>query len=108
LKPTFFLARIAGKETVEGTRVFSLGTELARDLLTLPAFLQDGCILLRLEAAPTEITPNFTLMTLTRNSQLVTRNPQPATFHPFDGLNYGNQATGYSLPAHRDPGRGSV
>ena len=51
LKPTFFLARIEGKETVEGMRVYSLGRELARDLLTLPAFLQDGCILLRQEAA---------------------------------------------------------
>jgi len=51
LKPTFFLARIEDKETVEGMCVYSLGSELARDLLTLPAFLQDGCILLRQEAA---------------------------------------------------------
>ncbi len=50
LKPTFFLARIESKETIEGCTVYSLGQELARDLLTIPALAQDGCILLRQDA----------------------------------------------------------
>lgn len=51
LKPTFFLARISRERTVSGQRVLQLGTELARDLLTLPALSQDGVVVLRSEAA---------------------------------------------------------
>ncbi len=50
LKPTFFLAEITRQETVAGHRVRYLGRELARDLLTLPAFSQDGEVVLRSEA----------------------------------------------------------
>ncbi len=51
MKPTFFLAEIDRKETVAGHRVHHLGREVARDLLTLPAFSQDGEVVLRTEAA---------------------------------------------------------
>jgi hypothetical protein len=51
LKPTFLLACIDETRSVEGFTVHCLGRELVRDLLTLPAFTQDGGILLRQEAA---------------------------------------------------------
>jgi hypothetical protein len=51
LKPTFFLAQIENKEQTGGYTVYSLGRELARDLLTLPALCQDSMILLRTESA---------------------------------------------------------
>jgi hypothetical protein len=51
MKPTFFLAEIEREETVAGHRVLRLGREHARDLLTLPAFSQDGEVVLRAEAA---------------------------------------------------------
>jgi hypothetical protein len=51
LKPTFVLADIDRQETVAGHKVCYLGREHARDLLTLPAFSQDGAVILRTEAA---------------------------------------------------------
>jgi len=51
LKPTFFLAVVENKKEVNGYPVYIMGRELARDLLTLPALLQDNCILVRQEAA---------------------------------------------------------
>lgn len=51
LKPTFFLARIDARFELDGKTVWQLGRELARDLLTLPAFTQDGQVVLRREAA---------------------------------------------------------
>ncbi len=51
LKPTFFLAEITEKSTVSGYSVYTLGRELARDLLTIPALAQNGCVLLRQESA---------------------------------------------------------
>lgn len=51
LKPTFFLARIEKRETLHGYRVHTLGRELARDLLTLPAIAQDGGVLVRRHSA---------------------------------------------------------
>ncbi len=51
LKPTFFLGVIEKKEKIRGTAVYTLGRELARDLLTIPAFFQDDRILLRKSAA---------------------------------------------------------
>ena len=51
LKPTFFLAAIDNKTAVNGTTVYTLGRELARDLLTLPALAQNDSILLRQESA---------------------------------------------------------
>jgi len=50
LKPTFFLARIEDKGNTDGFTVYTLGRELARDLLTIPALLQDQAILLRRES----------------------------------------------------------
>jgi hypothetical protein len=51
LKPTFFLAEIENKAHTGGYTVYTLGRELARDLLTLPALAQDKMILLRTESA---------------------------------------------------------
>ncbi|NNG00383.1 MAG: hypothetical protein HKM93_13435 [Desulfobacteraceae bacterium] len=51
LKPCFLLADIEAVETVEGKKIFVLGGELARDLLTLPALTQDDAILLRTHAS---------------------------------------------------------
>jgi len=51
LKPTFFLADIAGKTSLSGSMIYTLGRELARDLLTIPALTQDDCVILRQESA---------------------------------------------------------
>jgi len=51
LKPTFFLAAIKDKKEINGYPVYILGREFARDLLTLPALLQDNCVLVRQETA---------------------------------------------------------
>ena len=51
LKPTFFLATIKNKSHCNGYTVYTLGRELARDLLTLPVLSQDNLILLRTDAA---------------------------------------------------------
>ncbi len=51
LKPAFFLCRIKKRQTIDNVAVLMLGKELARDLLTIPALHQDGCIIFRREAA---------------------------------------------------------
>ncbi len=51
LKPTFFLAEIDHNSHRNGYPVLTLGRELARDLLTLPALTQDQRILLRTDSA---------------------------------------------------------
>ena len=51
LKPTFFLAEISDKKELMQHAVYTLGRELARDLLTIPALSQDSVILVRAEAA---------------------------------------------------------
>ncbi|UCF85427.1 MAG: hypothetical protein JSV50_07275 [Desulfobacteraceae bacterium] len=50
LKPTFFLAPIEEMSNVDGHRVYILGRELARDLLTVPALSQDRSIVIRKES----------------------------------------------------------
>ena len=50
LKPTFFLARLEERRTIQGHPVTILGKELARDLVTLPAFVQDGSVIIRRES----------------------------------------------------------
>ena len=51
LKPTFFLADIAEKTNSGEHIIYTLGRELARDLLTIPALTQDDCVILRQESA---------------------------------------------------------
>jgi hypothetical protein len=51
LKPTFFLAAVKEKTSIDGHQVLTLGRELARDLLTIPALCQDQTIVLRSESA---------------------------------------------------------
>jgi hypothetical protein len=55
LKPTFFLAVCSDRDQVCSTPRYRLGCEMARDLLSLPALLQDGCIVLRRQAARTHL-----------------------------------------------------
>ncbi len=47
LKPSFLLARIHHQKSINGHAVIYLGAEMARDLLTLPALIQDHTILVR-------------------------------------------------------------
>jgi hypothetical protein len=51
LKPVFFLARIEQKRKIDGRTVYVLGSELARDLLTMPAFTNNGIIVVRRDSA---------------------------------------------------------
>lgn len=51
LKPTFFLAKIEEQYRINHINIIILGTELQRDLLTLPALNQDNMIVIRREAA---------------------------------------------------------
>ena len=51
LKPSFVLGRIDARLGHNGLVVLHLGSELARDLLTLPALSQDNAVVLRKEAA---------------------------------------------------------
>ena len=51
LKPTFFLAKIENKTRSNGYKIYTLGRELARDLLTIPAMSQNDSVLLRQESA---------------------------------------------------------
>ncbi|MFC1578054.1 Sfum_1244 family protein, partial [Thermodesulfobacteriota bacterium] len=51
LKPTFFLAVIENKTRSNGYNIYTLGRELARDLLTIPAMSQNDSVLLRQESA---------------------------------------------------------
>lgn len=51
LKPTFFLAKIDDTIRIEDIQVLTLGEELARDLLNLPALSQDGKVILRKSSA---------------------------------------------------------
>ena len=51
LKPTFFLAVIENKTRSNGYNIYTLGRELARDLLTIPAMSQNDNVLLRQESA---------------------------------------------------------
>ncbi len=50
LKPTFFLASIEGTSRIQEHPVIIVGKELARDLVTLPAFVQDGSVIIRRES----------------------------------------------------------
>ena len=51
LKPSFLLADLVEAREVEGIRVYVLGREHARDLLTVPASSQGNSILIRKESA---------------------------------------------------------
>ena len=51
LKPSFFLGVLEDQRQVDGYTVYTLGRELARDLLTMPALAQDNCIVVRQESA---------------------------------------------------------
>jgi hypothetical protein len=50
LKPTFFLASLEERRSIQGYTVTILGKELARDLVTLPAFVQDDSVIIRRES----------------------------------------------------------
>jgi hypothetical protein len=49
MKPSFFLADLISKRTVDGYRVYIAGSEYARDLADYPAMVQDGAIFARVD-----------------------------------------------------------
>ena len=51
LKPSFFLGVLEDEKKVDGHTVYTMGRELARDLLTMPALSQENCIIVRQESA---------------------------------------------------------
>jgi hypothetical protein len=51
LKPSFFLARLEEKRKVDGSSIYFLGKELARDLLIVPALSQEDHVIIRKDAA---------------------------------------------------------
>ena len=51
LKPSFFLGLLQEQKQVDGYTVHTLGRELARDLLTMPALSQENSIVVRQESA---------------------------------------------------------
>jgi len=51
LKPSFFLGVLEDQRQVDGYNVYTLGRELARDLLTMPALSQENCVVVRQESA---------------------------------------------------------
>ncbi|MFH1350129.1 MAG: Sfum_1244 family protein [Pseudomonadota bacterium] len=51
LRPTFVLAILEEKKTIDNYPVYIIGRELARDLLTFPALSQEDHILIRRESA---------------------------------------------------------
>jgi hypothetical protein len=59
LKPTFFLATIEEKSKINGTTVYTLDRELARDLLTIPALSQDDFVVLRQDSAKLYLWDNI-------------------------------------------------
>lgn len=50
MKPSFFLADLLSKETIDGFMVYTAGQEYVRDLSTYPALLQDGTIITRIDS----------------------------------------------------------
>ena len=51
LKPTFFLAEIDNITRSNGFNIYTLGRDLARDLLTIPAMSQNDSVILRQQSA---------------------------------------------------------
>ncbi|GAB4387333.1 MAG: hypothetical protein Kow0025_00290 [Thermodesulfovibrionales bacterium] len=58
-KPVFFVARLEGRETLEGREVLLAGKEFARDISLHPAMLQDGVIFARKEVAELLVWEKF-------------------------------------------------
>jgi hypothetical protein len=59
LKPTFFLAVVKNKSKINGTTVYTLSRELARDLLTIPALSQEDQVVLRQDSAKLYLWDNI-------------------------------------------------
>ncbi len=51
LKPSFFLALLDEKRRLDGSSIYFLGKELARDLLVVPALSQENHVIIRKDAA---------------------------------------------------------
>jgi hypothetical protein len=63
LKPCFLLAEIDSRGKSDDVEIFRLGREKARDLLTLPAFGQEGAVVLRREAARMDLWDRMAYIT---------------------------------------------
>ena len=50
MKPSFFLADLLSKKTIDGFMVYTAGQEYVRDLSTYPALLQDSTIITRVDS----------------------------------------------------------
>ena len=72
LKPTFFLARVTRKTELEDHPVIFLGREIVRDLTALPALVQDGCVLIREEAARTVLWERLSYLRKSKKTALKT------------------------------------
>lgn len=68
MKPTFFLAELITKRNIEGFDVYVSGNELARDLSSHPALLQDSVIFARRDAATLLLWDKFEELRLKRQS----------------------------------------
>ena len=69
MKPSFFLADILSKETIEGFHVCIAGKEHARDLSDNPAMLQDRTILVRAETIKYLLWQRFDEMRCNRTKE---------------------------------------
>ena len=65
MKPTFFLAELRSKQTIDGLTVYTSGSERVRDLFSSPGMAQGSTIFLRLEP--------LTMLLLYKFSELNTR-----------------------------------
>lgn len=64
MKPSFFLADLISKRTVDGFVVYIAGSEYARDLADYPAMIQDGVIFARVDTTKLLLWGRFEEMRL--------------------------------------------
>jgi hypothetical protein len=64
MKPSFFLADLISKRTVDGYMVYIAGSEYARDLAEHPAMVQDGVIVARVDTTKLLLWERFDEMRL--------------------------------------------
>jgi hypothetical protein len=93
LKPTFFLALLQSEAAVGAVTIVSLGKELARDLMALPALHQDGRVVLRQETGKAVLWDQI---------QYLRKSGRPPLGFALDKLGL-PRAGGSFAPAHLEP-----
>ena len=68
MKPSFFLADLISKETLEGCDIYIAGGEYVRDLSDYPAMLQDKVIIARVDSARLLLWGKFEELRLRRSN----------------------------------------